>query len=388
MRARVVLWTAAICVCHSATAFAAERSATAGRRQPQIALPAPTEAEAFTFSGDVVMNGLVVGKCSFSAQAKKGLNGQPQWSLTESLSLGEGTAAMSHAASAWLDRNLQPLQGQLRTNQGGEPKSYTWRSIDEGYLISEWRSKFESDQVTIKDAGTCLTTVAAVILLARMTLAEKAEYETRQFDPAYDPIQGEMPFAPITLQNHGSVPWQGRQAIQVSGRRDKSRFMLTFEPNSRALLAFHMQEPDSVAIECVPRGTVKPQAPHTVLAKSADTPRAAALTAALALATADNALLDKTIHWPTFRARLGNAIPAELTPDQFRSAILAQFAATNVNPQPVAVASGVLSAIGDQLKIAGESESLVHVTFPTSFQNLRLTVQRIEGTWYLVGLGQ
>ena len=117
----------------------------------------------------------------------------------------------------------------------------------------------------------------------------------------------------------------------------------------------------------------------------AKTAKIAALRAAYAFATADKAVLDDVIHWPTLRKRMGDKVPADVTLKRFHDAMLQQLVVTIRDPKPADEVRPVLLGVLNELKERPTDTGCIRVTLPARFKNAWYDVVLVEGVYHLVG---
>jgi hypothetical protein len=161
---------------------------------------------------------------------------------------------------------------------------------------------------------------------------------------------------------------------------------LALDAETRTPLGWRLARKGAPPVDYLPKGeeTAEPtgDALFTSPAKSA---QAAAVRAGFAFATGGMEILGDVIHWPTLRERMGDQVPASVTPQAFRSGLLSRIEETTKNPQPPARMRTVLKEMLGTLK-EQPTDGVVRVTFPPMFRSLVMTVAEIDGVWYLVEL--
>lgn len=351
-------------------------------------LPEPSREAGFVFEGEIVVGGSVEGTFALSA-APAHLPGTEQgpwlWRLEERRARGEGEDAVEVRAQAYLERNLSPLRGELSRTQHGETSTWTWMRKDTRISIRKTGPNARPLPRFVEAQRPTLTTLAAAVLLARHAPAAAPSLAGDSFHPDFEVLLGQDPFVATELRLEGVETWRGRPAFLARGRWRGRELTLALDPERRAPLGLRLARKGESPEELLPRGTGAHGTAGDVFTRPAKSAQAAALRAGFAFSTNDMEVLGDVIHWPTLRERMGDQVPASVTPEQFRSGLLKRLEETAKNPQPPEMMRMVLQGMLGTLKEEQTADG-VKVTFPPMFRGLQVLVAEIEGIWYLIEL--
>jgi hypothetical protein len=356
-------------------------------RRVVAAFHEPDEKHAFRLETRFVMGGESHGTCVFEAEIVTEQDGEKHWGVSERVDVRIGTSTMDARVLAVLDRRLTALRGRDHHAASGVVEDVIWRRTGEGHELKRLDfEKKEAKLVLVPGSRECLATYAGLMLLCRLAPREPAELAFRWFDP--DPDEGEPHVVRAKLRFVGPGKWHGLDAEFVEANVGGDSLVFAFEPKTRRPLGFRMgARDDPTASELLPPELVPEKTPSKGYAAPGSTALEAGLAAALALASGDEKLLEKIIHWPTlltlFRARFPDQTIAG-DEAKFRTWVVGRLLASSPRkPRDLAIAILERHRAGVVVEEAGLDRAVVR--FPEVSGGLVLRVGKTrDGSWYLV----
>ena len=232
-----------------------------------------------------------------------------------------------------------------------------------------------------------LTSVAGILLFARLAPSSSADYATVRLDPSWNHLLGQQPFVGTAIRI--TVPAEAGKPIQGTAGHGTRTLTFVFDRRMRLPLWFTLTPRKGPGLQFGGTPAVQSSdgkvAAGTVFTQPAKTPEAAALRAAYAFATADRGVLDDVMHWPGLRKRMGTKVPERVSAEAFRKGMLGQLIATVRDPKKPDTVMPVLLGIAEQLETAERDGGVRRVTFPERFATRWYDVVQVEGVWHLVG---
>jgi hypothetical protein len=360
-------------------------------------LPAPSAAAGFVFDGHTYLHGSGLtptphGVMRMSA-APAEVAGKAGWKLRSEMSLdlaSVGQAEIRSVIEVLVDARLRPVSG-------------TWMHSDENGVVHRMRvaageggalrfvpvtDAGDGEAVSATPAGQAVSSFADMVLFLRLTLPEGAGV-TYAASVIRSPDEDErFERAEWSLQGDGHL--EGVKALVVASRRGDDTLHLYFEPGTHTLLGGSFGgggRPFTMEFRpgAFPEEPMEEKGPA-----GAESPKAAALQAAMGFGTGDASILDRTFHWPSIAAQVLKANPpaegeAMPTVEQVRARMMMNMGA-NMPKNPREMIEMALLAISEQIVVEMDGEDRASVQFPASFQGLRLVVGRHDERWYLVEL--
>jgi hypothetical protein len=344
-------------------------------RAVREALPAPDEAAAYVVEGVVRMDGKDAGPFRLAVSAAPNpLGAGPMvWRVETRLPFAR--------EEAYWTRALVPLSG--RVEDPGRGRRHVWRRGAEGVETSIFEGDDEVARRTVEEEGPAVLPWAGLLLLARTLPAARFEGEALRFRPEFEPMAAERPYEPISLAVRPDGRFDGRPALLLEAKEEDRTVVIAVEPEGRTLVGLRASAPGRPVLDLVVEAAAPGADPFE---GPAGRPAVAALRAWYAFTTADRAVLDAVIHWPSVRASLGDQVPASVTPEAFREAMLARLLETIEDPRDGADARPVGLAALPDFRVEETGEGRAEVVLPPRLKGLRLRVGLVDGHWYLVEL--
>jgi hypothetical protein len=355
------------------------------------AMPAPSEAGAFHFEGDLLAGGQAIGSLTMEGTPTALPSGQPGWRVAETMEMMGGS--MRQHAEATLDRRLQPLEGTIAKKDPQHPgTTWSWHASDGGFAVTTTAKDGKSETRTVAHQGAAMTTLTALLLFSRSALPAKGDCAVDVFDPSADEAEKTFVKGTLTLQGEGT--WDDAPALTIRATKPDGIVEAGFAPKGGGLLGLALTAGPGRRLEVRPASGGEKEASEEVpFAAPAASAEDAALAAALGFATADLDLIDRIVDWSAVYARerakheaahAGDE-EAEPFPEEkaFHAAMLASLR-QKLTERPKAVIQTALKMAKPQLTTTPQEDGSVRVTFPASFRNLVLDVGSHDGRWYLV----
>jgi hypothetical protein len=345
-------------------------------------LPAPAAEHAWSFVGDMLVNGSPLGTITHSMEVTTH-EGAPAWKAVDTLEVGTERDGVRARAEALLDARLVALAGTTVSEATGEASvTLTWRRDGASYLVTRREGEKET-QVVVPAAEGRIATLAAQIHLLRALPSATATY--RVLELLVDPNVGDDPARragelTVEVLEPGPFEHDAAKPVAVRGRfvrrEDPGRAMRAWlAAEGRALLGLDQPESGFVLRAKKPAAPAGDGAPRTA--------KDAALRAARALAVGDAQALGRLFHWDTVDARLAKDPEfAALEPPARRTRLLEQLD-EKLEENPPQVIDMVLQGMDEALQLEDLGGGRTRVTFPEIFRGLRLVVVKVGDAWLL-----
>lgn len=351
-------------------------------------LPAPEEAGGFSFDGEFVINGAVMGEATLSLAA--GLDGDALvWKALESVTLKLGPQTMAIRLESTLDRALTALKGRSLSEHPSEGRTLLeWQRTPEGYVCESQQDKEPATRAVLATADALKTSLSGLVAFCRALPAEPATYEVATFENEPNAGKSDINGRRKTSLLHvlGMQEWKAgsltTQAWVVSTKEgERPPTLMAFEPTTpRRFLGLRR---DQNSMEIRPKGAT-PQVAEVDFAAPALTARVAALQAARAFAVGDVEAVERLAHWPTVLPLLREQNPAwRESPDAAVKAEMLEGLRQRLVKRPPELIEAALKSTIDQLKEEPLDGGHVRVTFPEVFRSMVLEVLPVDGRWYL-----
>jgi len=347
------------------------------------AFPAPGAAAAFDVAGRIESKGAPVGTFRLAAGADS--SGEtPRWALVEERKTTFDDVSLEREARATADGALRPEHGTLReVDAFGEEIVHEWKKDGTGYRVETSSPSRRPMGRSASEAGSCLTSLAALVLFARLAPAASATYETRLFEPGWDYLEAEQPFLATRL-----ILDRSGEAVRLQAVQERATYEVLLDPQTLALNQLTIREKGRPVLVLKPGPVAEgPTTTEDLFAAPSPTPRGCAARVALAFATVDDQLFEAVIHWPTLRKNMQASITGTVTDEAFRDSILGQFRKQGAGREPQAAddARAFLQQEAPSFSVERKEEGTA-VTLSEAWGRMRLTCTRVEGAWYLARL--
>jgi hypothetical protein len=382
MRLIAAVAAALVVPCLTLRAMAEEPPAPAPAPAALPALPAPAAAQAWSFVGDMIVNGSPLGTIKHSMEVATH-EGAPAWKAVDALEVGTERDGVRVRGEALLDARLVALAGTTVSEATGEPTvTLTWRRDGASYRVTRREGEKETEAVVPAAEGR-IATLAAQIHLLRVLPGAPATYRVPEL--LVDPNVGDDPARRVTelavevlepgpFEHDAAKPAAARG--RVVRRDDPGRAMRVWlAVEGRALLGLDQPESGFVVRarkEAPPAGDGPPRSV-----------KEAALRSARALAVGDAQALGRLLHWDTVDARLAkDADFAGLEPAARRARLLKKLD-EQLEENPPQVIDMVLQGMDEALQLDDLGGGRTRVTFPPVFRSMRLVVVKVGEAWLL-----
>ncbi len=350
-------------------------------------LPAPTKALGFDITVEVQALGNVIGEARF--QAEPGIlpgTKTTGWQIRETLTVGQGEDGIHRLLEAWLRPDLEPVQGRIVEGRGDDPLVHAFRRVEGRFEVVVTGDGREGRTKRAERPGHALLGTSSYILLARHVGGKRAAFVGRSFDPTWDLLVAGRPFHDTRI-TAGPRAYRGRPAwrLQMRCPAENEQLTIVLDASTKALLYAHIQPPSSPAFDLRPKRKAQ-AADAAILDGAAKTPRAAAMRTALAFLTGDLDLFTATVHWKRLQENGKAYVRGKPSPERFKAAIQKQFRTNRPPAIPADAARKRILAAQDAFLVEMKGKAGAVVTLPPTIAPMRLTVEQIEGTWFLVKL--
>jgi hypothetical protein len=351
------------------------------------ALPAPSDDGGFVLEGDATVEGHKVGTFRFSARPAPAdaPDAPAQWAVEEEIALGAGDDAVGRKATARLTAQLAPVSGTTHRDDEQGEATFAWQRDGDHYAVVVTGEGMEGRSRQADAETPATTTITAFLLLGRLGAPRDGEAEVQVLTPEWNPLLGEKPWAPARIQPLAKGTWAGHPALLLTARKEERDLTAAYDPATHALLGLELGSPGhpDVVYAPPPPKDEEPPSPFDVPAK---TPEAAAARAALALATGDVDMFDRSVHWPTVYAAYAKKAGDDADDaDTWHAAQIALYR-EHMPSNPRAMVETVLPGVMEQVTKTRQEDGTVVIVFPPLFHELRLVVGEADGLWYLVEL--
>lgn len=295
------------------------------------AFPAPTASAAYDVAGRIESKGAPVGTFRLAAGADS--SGEtPRWALVEERKTTFDAVSLERKARATADASLRPRHGSLREIDAfGEEIVHTWKTDGDGYRVETSSPSRRLMGRSASEAGSCLTSLAALVLFARLAPAASATYETRLFEPGWDYLEAEQPFLATRL-----ILDRSGEAVRLRAVQERATYEVLLDPKTRSLRRLIIREEGRPVLVLKPGPVAEgPTTTEDLFAAPSPTPRGCAARVALAFATVDDQLFAAVIHWPTLRKNMQASITGTVTarPSGTRSSASSASRARGASPR-------------------------------------------------------
>ena len=352
------------------------------------AFPAPSDALGFDVQGTVEAGSETVGTFRLAA-AVEGEQEPVGWRLIEERRTTFDDVVLRLDARATASTSLDPTSGVLsEEDEYGDRLRHTWKEQAGAYRVETRSTSRQPMGRSAEKEGACLTTLAALVLFARLAAAEDATYETRLFHPDWNYLEAERPFVATRLVVSSTEGAEG-STHRLTAVQERARFEVVMDKTTRDLQTLTIRHENRPVLVLRPGADEEPDEPTTDLfAAPSPTPRGCAARVALAFATVDAERFEAVIHWPTLRQDMAASITGEVSDEAFRASILDQFRKQGEGrePQPAEDARAFLAQETPGFEVATQGEDVAVVTLSEAWGRMRLTLCRVGEAWYLARL--
>jgi|GEM_PF-5216026 len=351
-------------------------------------LPKPDAGAGFSFAGEMLDQGDVLGSMSLSVEpAAAGSAGA--WQAVDELRIGPNGEIVHVRLEALLDARLMGLEGKTFSKVEGEPSvTLAWKRAGAGYSFTRQEGDSPATSLRLESAEGRMPTLAALVFLALHMPAEGGPHPVEVL--LVDANLGEDPAVRARTQTLTPL---GVGSLEVAGVPTKlARVNLTLgdEPENDSILALSADRKALVQVNRTAGGVFlrlpPPEGPFDFGAP-AKTARGAALKAARAFAVADLPAIEALLNWPTLDAKLaGNPELSSLEPALRRTRLLEglktdlERQAPGIPPETIEM---VLRGLADSLLVEELGKGRARVTFPPLFRSMKLVVKKVGEVWLL-----
>lgn len=357
-------------------------AAEAAYAKKTAALPEPTAAGGFDFTGVMRVGGKRIGHARMVAAPVQGEDGTMGWEVKEAVVVKVTAVPEVKVGQARLDRQLNLVSGSVRSTKAGEG-GIRWEKTEKG--IRAFR-KMEKDGVAQEEVRNhevtthALTTLAATVLFLKSALPQPGKFATRilRFQESF---KGEPLAEETMLEVVGEQELDGHPVMVATGRRGDRVLTVLFDPKTQDPIGLRIEGP-RMKLEVLAGDQWSLPATKAI---------GAALRAAYSFGTGDLEVLDDVVHWKSLYKKALDARSEEqkqkeaITIDQFREKVMTQLQ-KSLPKNPPEMIGGVVASIEDQVKLEEQEDGTVKAVFPAVFKNLEVVVGAEGGIWYLVQL--
>lgn len=352
------------------------------------ALPGPKAGDSWSFEGDVLINGALMGSATLRLEAVK--EGEADlWKATETVRIGPAEKpVMSIDLEAVIDATLTGLHGTTVSTDATATTTVTWRRTPLGYGLERTVGQEPAEKALLKDVTALKASLCGLVRFCRALPAEPAVYAVQSLNQEANvgPLpERRVKDVVLTVEGEQEVTLGARKgrAWVVRLKDDDAERTLAFDPKDRALLALSRPSSRLEILKKGLAGAAKEQAAFDWKGP-ATSPEGAAIIAGRAFAVADVEAIERNTWWPaaTEKAKDQPGL-AELDEAGRKAKILESLKANLKAGAPAAMIEPVLEQIRGDLVVEDAGEGRKRVKFPEMFRSLELVVMEVEGAWYL-----
>jgi hypothetical protein len=348
-------------------------------------LAAPAATSAWSFEGEVYLNGKQAGVINLRLAAMK--EGEADlWQAVESVDIREGeTPILKVELEAFMDARLIALHGKTSSKSNEGTLTLSWRRTPMGYGLEKQEGEKEPERGMVRDMTALRASISGLVRFLQAVPAEPATYGVRVLVQDVNvPLTAEARVREALLEVRGveKVTFGGTvREVWVVRRKDgDSERFLWFDPKDRAFLA--MVQPSS-RFDIVKKGLGVPgeAIEWNGPARSA---RMAAMQVARAFAVADVDALEKVIWWPAITAKMrADTENKDVADADLKARVLTSLKSSLQSHAPAPFVEEMLKGMADDIKFEDAGEGRVRAEFPEMFRSLKVVVMQVEGLWYM-----
>ena len=355
-------------------------------------LPKPEAGAGFSFAGEMLEQGDVLGSRSLSVEpAAAGSAGA--WQALDELRIGPNGEIVHVRLEALLDARLMGLEGKTVSKVEGEPSvTLGWKREGAGYSFTRQEGDSPATSMRLESAESRVPTLAALVFLALHLPAEGGPHPVEVL--LVDANLGEDPAVRARTQTLTPLGVGSLEVAGVSTKLPRVALTLGGELENDSTLALSADRKGLVQLNRTGGGIslrLPPLEGPFDFGAPAKTARGAALKAARAFAVADLAALEALLNWASIDAQLASD-PAlsSLEPAARRKKFLeergAELKATppemtpEMTPEMIEL---VLRGMAESLQVEDLGKGRARVTLPPLFRSMKLVVKQVGEVWLL-----
>jgi len=342
------------------------------------ALPAPTAAEGFRFTGVLRLNGKNMGHATLAAHPIKGET--PLWEARDHFVMKGRAVPRTEVSTVRMTQALKILEGTSRTSNPDD-HGLTWVRSEGGFTAeqaTQVEKRLQKRTSFFLHEGTALTTLSATVLFCRLALPKKADYATTVFEVEAGMKRTEDATRPLTFKVLGEQELQGQKVWAVSARKGSKELTILFKPTTREVVAVRIVEGET-RLEILPGDMWVMPATDAVTA---------GMRGMYALAAGDLAILDDVMHWPSLhKQELAKATPEKRAKstdvEVWRTNVLAGYA-KHLQKRPAQMMQQIIKSGKAQIKQEKLEGGRVKLTFGPMMRTMQFVVAPFDGVWQVV----
>ena len=362
-------WIALVALgCAALPAWSEEAPASAYDAK-RATLPWPAAEKAFTFDGEILMNGMPVATFSMKATPRTDV---PGWQCHATIGAGGGQSMV-----ATYDANLKPVSGEYTHKSPTGTVTKKWSATAAGVTLAQ--DDAEAKQLA-QSASFLTASMTDMILFCRLSGLANGSYKMPLL------ILDESKFVDATLSIADGT-WKGQPAKMAKGQRSDGRSMeLALHATSGDVLGLKLKDAHrEFEVRAKDAKDAKDANPKdtALFTREPRDAKEAALQAGLAFSLSDADMLARIVSWPDAHK---HALSADPTTNADAAAWKELVLAHIRNSPPYGTRDSLETALrGAQplLKVTGDDTTSV-VEFPPQMQGLKLAVGKRDGKWRLV----
>lgn len=353
----------------------------------------PVPGQAWEFGAPLLFEGFRVGAVRVRAEPTS-VGGKPAWRVLERTlrEAGEGRVLTEFLYDLAPDLTL--LSGEcLVEASGGRSRTHVaWRAGRLVCVAADAPARRQAEHVL--PASTSLGLFAAARLAALLPAEAGAKAWLPAFDPRFafgdeDGEQVPSDLAHLNLESLGRAgarrtPDGDREMLRVrAGTRYGRAFTLLLDAESRELLEV---EGDLPRFTLRPGVKAEPPPWFQRVGQTPGGPLDVFVSFGRGYHTADRALLEATIHWPSLREReiAAGTYPPDVTLERVREEWIAEFLAQSKRRTP-ADCDDLLLQLLSASPLVRRDDGSCHLATPAAFGGHGYHLAERDGRWWILG---